>query len=137
MSVQERIAISRPTMAYSFFLANLAATQTGTAVPVPGAAVTNYLLPFGGYIVCVVANLTAAFSAGTAVIDITLDGTSTKTINIGVASTTEYITRLPIPDEPFSAGQELAVTYTTDGSASPTTNDLEVTVYVCFSDFTF
>lgn len=135
--VQEKIAISRPIIAYDFALANLAATQTGTAVPVPGGVLATYLLPNAGYVVGYAANLSAAFSAGSADIDITINGTSIRTIAIDTASTTKYAARFPIPAEPFAASSTLGVTYTTDGSASPTTNDLVVTVFVVLEDFTF
>lgn len=137
MSVQEQIAISRPTVAYQFALANLAATQTGTAIPIPGGVIATYLLPNAGYVVGYAANLSAAFTAGSADIDITINGTSIRTIAIDTASTTKYAARFPIPDEFFAASSTLGVTYTTDGSADPITSDIVVTVFVVFEDYTF
>ena len=134
---QEYISVSQPTVKYDFALANLAATQTATAVPIVGGAIAGYLLPSDGNIVGYAALLSAAFSAGTATISIALNGTAKATVNIGVAATTEYSARFPLPALPFKAGDVLTVTYTTNGDAAPTTNDLVVSVFTMLDGFSF
>ena len=137
MGAMERLPTSSPTMKYTFALANLAAAQTGIAVPIQGGVIDTFVMPKGGYIVGYAVNKSAATSAGATAIDITVAGTSTKTVNIGTASTTKFYAVLPVPDEPFSAGDLLGVTYTTDADHAPTTQDIVVDVFVEFRDFTF
>lgn len=127
--LQTSEATRSPQIAYQFALANLAASQTATDVPVPGGVVNTYLLPVGGYIVGYAINKSAAHGAGSLDFDIELDGTSTLTIEAD--TTSEYAT-INAPDEPFSTGQALGVTYTSDGSLSATTVDIVVTVFVMF-----
>ncbi|MGB1285058.1 MAG: hypothetical protein ACPG7F_00880 [Aggregatilineales bacterium] len=127
--LQSPEATSSPQHTFNFALANLAASQTATDIPIPGGVVNTYLLPKGGYIVGYAINKSAAHGAGSLDFDIELDGTST--ITIAADTTSEYAT-INAPDEPFSAGQTLGVTYTSDGSLSATTVDVAVTVYVMF-----
>jgi hypothetical protein len=135
--VQKRYSTSAITERYDFALANLAATQTGTAVPVLGGVISTYVMPVSGFVVGYAINMSAAFTAGTAVINITKNGTVIHVVNIAVASTTKYYTRFPIPDFPFAAGDTIGVTYTTNGSADPTTNDVVVNVFANFQGFSF
>lgn len=129
-------ATSSPIVAFHFSLANLAVSQTDTAVPIPGAVTERYAMPKGGYIVGYSAHLTAAITAGSLDIDITINTTSTKTIAIDTAATTEFGDTVEVPNEPFSALDTLGVDYTSDASLAPVTSDLVVTVFVMFEDFT-
>jgi len=134
---QKYISISQPTERYDFALANLADTQTATAVPIIFVPIAGYLLPTDGNIVGYAALLSAAFSAGTATISIAINGTAKATVNIGVAATTKYSARFPLPALPFKAGDVLTVTYTTNASAAPTTNDLVASVFVMLDGYSY
>lgn len=125
-------ATSSPQHAYQFALANIAASQTATDVPVVGGVANTYLLPKSGYICGYAINKSAAHTAGSLDFDIELDGTSTLTI---AADTTSVYSTIEAPDEPVAAGETLGVTYTTDASTDPATVDVIVTVYVMFNDW--
>lgn len=132
---QERIAITSPHSHFDFALANLAASQTATDVPVVGGVANTIPAVKSGCIVGYAIQLSAAFSAGTAEVGLEVGGTESVAVSIDTASTTEYVGTYEYGDYPFSAGDTIGVTYTTDGSASPETNDAIVRVYVIFDDF--
>lgn len=132
--LQERIAITHPTIALQFALADLADSQTGTAVPILGAVVATYKMPCAGYIVGYAINKSASHSAGSLDFDLTVNGTSTLTIAADTASTSAL---LNAPDEPFAAGDTIGVTYTSDGDLEANTVDVGVTVYVVLTNFNF
>lgn len=129
---QERMATSKPIVKFSFSLADLAASQTGTAIPVLGGLINGYLMPLAGCIVGYSINKSAAHGAGSLDFDITVAGTSTLTI---AADTTSVYATVEYGDEPFSAGDALGVTYTSDGSLSAITVDVVIDIYVLFVDF--
>lgn len=131
---QERIGITHPTQRYSFALANIADSQTGTAVPILGGVLNAYIMPLNGYIVGYAINYSATLSAGSTDFDLLVAGTSTLTIE---ADTVSVYKILRVPDEPFAAGQTLAVSYTTDGNVEANTVDVVVDVFVVFRDFEF
>lgn len=137
MSAMERTPTSKPTMRYSFALANLAATQTGIAVPILGGVLNTYAMPKGGYVVGYSVCKSAATSAGNTDVDITIAGTSIKTIAVDTASTTVFTGEMPMPAHYFTAGAILGVTYTTDGDHAPTTQDIVVDVFVVLFDYNF
>lgn len=131
---QERMPTTSPQHAFNFTLDDLAVSQTGTDIPTPGGLINTYLMPKDGYIVGYAINKSASHSAGSLDFDIEVGGTSTLTI---AADTTSVYATLEVHDEPFSAGDTLGVTYTSDGSLSATTVDVVVTIYVVFKDFNF
>lgn len=132
--VQEAIAIKHPTIKYSFALANIADSQTGTAVPILGGVLNAHIMPLNGSIVGYAINYSAALSAGSTDFDLLVAGASTLTI---AADTVSVYKTLNEGDEPFAAGQTLSVTYTTDGNVEANTVDVVVDVFVCFRDFEF
>lgn len=132
--LQEQIAITENVVKFSFSEANLAASQTATDIPILGADIVTYQLPYDGWIVGYSINKSAAHSAGSLDFDLELDGTSTLTI---AADTTSVYAALEVPNEPFSAGATLGVTYTSDGSLSATTVDVVIDVYVVFTEQRF
>jgi hypothetical protein len=134
MPAMERMPTRTPEMQYQFAKADLAATQTATVVPILGGVVNTYAMRRAGYIVGYAVNKSAATSAGTTAIDITVNGTSVKTISIDTASTTVFRGSMPRPALRFAAGDTLGVTYTTDGSHAPTTQDIVVEVDVLFEE---
>lgn len=129
---QERMPTSKPTVKYSFALADLADSQTGTAVPALGGVVPTYLMPLAGFVVGYSINKSASHSAGSLDFDITVAGTSTLTI---AADTTDVYSLIEYGAEPFAAGDHLGVTYTSDGDLEANTVDVVVDLFVIFTDF--
>lgn len=124
-----------PQHPFVFALANLAASQDATDVPILGGVNNTYVMPKGGCIVGYGIQLSAAVAAGSLDVDLEIDGASTLTIAADTASTTEFYSTIEFGNEPFSAGAKLGVTYTSDGSLSPTTADMNVVVYVMFREW--
>lgn len=132
--LQEQIAIMNNVVKFSFSEADLAASQTATDIPVLGADHTVYQLPFDGFVIGYSIGKSAAHSAGSLDFDIEINGTSTLTI---AADTASVHASLNTPDEPFSAGDTLGVTYTSDGSLSAITVDVVIDIYVVFTGMNF
>ena len=132
--VQEAIAIKHPTIKYSFALANVADSQTGTAVPILGGVVNAYIMPLNGSIVGYAINYSATLSAGSTDFDLLVAGSSTLTI---AADTVSVYKLIDEGTEPFVAGNTLAVSYTTDGNVEANTVDVVVDVFVVFRNFEF
>lgn len=130
---QESIATRYNVIKFSFSESNLAASETGTAIPAVGADIDTYQLPYSGWIVGYSINKSAAHTAGSLDFDLEIDGTSTLTI---AADTASVYAELTVGDEPFSAGSTLGVTYTSDASLEAVTVDVVIDVYVIF-DMTF
>lgn len=129
----ERIAITHNLVAFPFALANLAATQTDTAVPILGGVIPTYTALFPGYVVAITANLSAAATAGVLTLDFSIAGTA-KAVDktLATASTTSYIYKFRPGDYPFAAGATLGMSYTSNGSLDPTTSDLVAMLYVLY-----
>lgn len=132
--MQQESAPRHPVVVFQFALANLAASQTGTDIPIPGGVVPTYLMPNAGYIVGYSINKSAAHTAGSLDFDLEIGGTSTLTI---AADTSSVYGKLNVPDEPFAAGDALGVTYTSDANLDATTVDVVVSVFVVFENFDF
>ena len=132
--LQEQIAVKHSQHSYQFSIANLAVSQTGTDIPVLGAVMNTYLMPKDGYIVGYSIGKSAAHTAGSLDFDIEVGGSSTLTI---AADTASVYKTLDTPNEPFSAGDTIGVTYTSDGSLLAVTVDVVVTIFVVFKDFEF
>lgn len=129
---QERMPTSKPFIKYSFALADLADSQTGTAIPALGGVVPTYVMPLDGCIVGYSINKSASHSAGSLDFDLTVAGTSTLTI---AADTTDVYALIEYGNEPFVAGQALGVTYTSDADLEANTVDVIIDVFVIFNDF--
>lgn len=134
MALQEQIAITNNVVKFSFSEADLAISQTNTDIPVLGADIVTYLLPYDGWVVGYAFNKSANHTAGSLDFDININGTSTLTIS---ADTTSVYKSLDTPDEPFNAGDTLGIDYTSDGSLDPTTVDVVIDIYVLFTDMNF
>lgn len=134
-AAKENMATKQPQFRFDFALANFAASQTDTDVPILGGIIPEFLLPAGGKIVGYAVNLSAAVTAGSLAFDITIDGTSVKTIDADTATQTEYYAAIEDSNLAFDAGNEIGCTYTSDGSLAPTTIDGVVSVYIVFDEW--
>lgn len=130
-----RIGVSFPMANFKFSVANVLASQDGTAVPADANGDT-VVMPFDGYIVAMTGRLNAALSAGTVTVKSTVGGTEDATNTLGFSSTAQSDT---VDDgqnglASFSAGDALGVVYDSDASVSAETTDLVVEVFVIFDD---
>lgn len=133
--MQTRAATTSPIVPFVFEQANMQASQTDTDTVVAGGVTATYAMPLSGSIVGYSITLSAAVSAGSLEFDIEIGGATTATIETDAATTTEFYGTYNYGDEPFSAGAVLGVTYTSDGSLSPTTADANIVVFVMFDGF--
>jgi hypothetical protein len=133
--LQNRAGTTSPIVAFDFALANLAASQTDTAVPVVGGVANAHAAVKAGSIVGYSITLSAAFSDGVVSVALQSGGSDAVEVSIDTAETTEFVGTFEYGDYPFAAGDTLSVTYTSDGDATPTTSDMIVRVYVMFEDF--
>jgi|SRR5581483_324489 hypothetical protein len=141
--LQEQIAVMSPLVTARFARHTVAASLSASALTVidtnatSGALnVTGEVMPFAGAIVGVGAALSAAASAGTLTLDVTINGTVTGfqlVITTGASGSTikEY------GQVRFNAGDTIGVKITTSGSWNGTTADLLATVYVIFDQAIF
>jgi hypothetical protein len=141
--LQEQIAVMSPLVTARFARHTVAASLNASALTVidtnatSGALnVTGEVMPFAGAIVGVGAALSAAASAGTLTLDVTINGTVTGfqlVITTGASGSTikEY------GQVRFNAGDTIGVKITTSGSWNGTTADLLATVYVIFDQAIF
>lgn len=116
----------------AFSEANLAVSQTATAIPVVGADANSYGTITKGYIVGYSFEKSAAHSAGSLDFDITVNGTSVKTL---AADTVSIEGLIPVPDLPFAAGDAIGVTYTSDENLLATTVDVVVQIVIVYTEF--
>lgn len=133
--LQNRAGTTSPIQPLVFALANLAASQTDTDVPIVGGVNNTYALPLNGSIVGYAIQFSETVTAGSLEFDLEIDGTSTFTIETDTAATTEYYNTIEYGNETFLAGSSLGVTYTSDGSLAPLTIDANIIVYVMFEGF--
>jgi len=135
MVLQEQIGITKPIIAYHFALADLQASQTDTEIPVLGGVDGVYTAWDRGFLVGYSIGLSAAFTAGAVTVELVTAGVDTGIdISIDVAATTAYQGKFNYGDYPIAAGATIGATYTSDGSAAPTTNDLIMTLYVMYEE---
>jgi hypothetical protein len=93
-------------------------------------AVDGISMPWAGSVVALSVDTSAAASAGSLAVGVTLDGTeqssTTQTLTTAVAATAVF----PQTAVPFVAGQKLGVEITTTAAWNATSADLAVVVYV-------
>lgn len=130
----ERIIAQGQLVPYVFGQDALAASQTNVQLPVAvgeaSQAVTGYTMPFGGEIVAIAADLSAAGSAGSLTIGATIAGTEGADPTLSITTETTKKDTAVRGTARFNAGDVLGAEITTDGSWNGTTADLAVTVYV-------
>lgn len=116
----------------SFGQANVAASQTDVQlVAADPSGNDGYALPFDGEIVGIGYNLSAARTAGTCTVGVTIGGTedADTTVSIpGDSATVKGYQRISRGRCPFAAGDVIGVEITTNAGHLPTTTDLTVTV---------
>jgi len=124
-------------LALYFMQSDVAASQTGIAIPVAGAerlssgAVSNteIVMAKPGSITGISIAANAARSGGTLTVDVTINGTVTglQAILDGTNTQYHYATQARRLDT-FSAGDRIGVKITTDGAWAPDTADIMVNV---------
>ena len=132
----EGIAARGQILPFVFVQDNVAASQTDVQLYIQEVAAAAALvvdgisMPWSGSVVGISADLSAAATAGSLTVGVTLDGTedanSTQTITTAAAA---YAV-IPQGKIQFAAGQKLGVEITSSGTWNATTADLAVIVYV-------
>ncbi len=134
----EPIAVGYPLVTLPFVETDFGATQTDTAIPVAGSTVTGYAALLDGWVVGFAAKLSAAAAAGALSLDVAIAGVQQGIdSSIATAETTEYTQRFNVGDYPFSAGDVLGMSYTSDGSLDPETIDAQITLYIMYREANF
>lgn len=113
-----------------WFQDNVAASQSAVALVIANAR-TEIPMPAPGSVVGVVVYSNAARTAGTLIVDVTVDGVvvGTRAALDAVNTQTAAGTQTPGAD-PYAAGQRIGVKVTTDAGWLPTTADIDVAVIV-------
>lgn len=117
----------------TFFQANVAASQSAVALKESTNQNTGITMPFAGQVVAVVANLSAAATAGTLTVSATVGGTADTDTATAITTETAKSTVVPRDKTAFVAGDVLGVKITTSGTWDGTTADLTVTVFVALA----
>lgn len=115
---------------HKFFQANVAASQTDVQIKESANQVDGISLPFGGEILAITADLSAAATAGTLAIGATINGTEDADTTINISTETAKVAKVPRGKAKFVAGDKLGVEITSSGTWDGTTADLTVCVYV-------
>jgi hypothetical protein len=116
-------------VAHKFFLANVPASQTDVQLKESAGQVEGVSMPFDGEILAVVADLSAAATAGSLSFGATIGGTEDADTTGSITTQTARSVKVPRGKAKFVAGDALGVEITTSGTWDGTTSDLVVTVY--------
>lgn len=114
---------------------NVAANQAGVALTygaVSAGTLTSYVAPRAGKIIGLTWQLSAAITAGVATVQATKGGTGLGVSASVVSAATVSAVVDQTTEQAFAEGDLLGVKVTTDGSASPTTSELNVELIVRF-----
>jgi len=137
MTVQEKIAIAHNVMAFGPFSAsNLAATQSDQAAALP-ATNTSVAMPIGGSVVGITGKLSAAATAGTLLVGVTVDGVEDADSVQTITTLAEFYASFQEGQIPFSAGANIGIEWNTDGDWNGTGSDIDVYVLVLLKDMEF
>jgi len=118
---------------FTFFQANVAASQSAVALKEGTNQVTGHTMPFAGEVLAVTANLSAAGTAGTLSVSATVGGTADADTTVAITTQTAKTTIVPRSKCALNAGDLLGVKVTTNGTWDGTTADLVVTVFVALA----
>lgn len=120
-------------MTLPFSYVNLTDSLSDVDAAVPGAGLcVKYVMPFAGSVVAFSANISQTLAAGTVDLEVAINGTE-----VGAAldlqltnAVSEDFATVSAGTETFSAGDEITVRVTSDGSISPSGRDLAMFVVV-------
>lgn len=138
--LQERIAITNSlAMLPGFYQVNVAAEQTDVQLLVAGgAANAGIVMPQSGWIVGLTGSLSAAATAGSLTVGVTVDGTekatTTQTVTTGQEINAQFDTATT---RRFARGEQIGVEITTGATWDGTTADLDVQVWVVFDNWEY
>lgn len=134
---QEQIAIKHNVVALGGFgAANLAADQADQAAALPNG---NTSLPAlkDGFVVGIMGKLSAAATAGSLTVGVTVDGVEDADSVQTLTTDTDFYASFREGQVPFNAGELLGVEWNTDASWDGTTADLDVTLLVVLKGMEF
>jgi hypothetical protein len=117
----------------TFSLANVPASQTDLQLKDASGQVEGITMPFAGEVVALVADLSAAATAGELAIGVTKGGTEVAATTQTITTATAARKAFPRGTATFAAGDKLGVEITTSGTWDGTTADLAVQVLVALA----
>lgn len=138
--LQENIAVRNPVVCLTGFgQVDVAASQTDAQLTLWDASVDGIVMPKAGYVIGLGGTLSAAASAGSMTVGVTIDGTEDTDTTQTITTAAEFYDTFKTGDEAvrFAAGEQIGVEITTDGSWNATTSELAAQVYVVFEDWDF
>jgi len=138
--LQERIAVTHNQVGLGpFGDAGVAASQSDVQLALLPLGNTGIVMPKAGYVVGTGWTLSAAATAGSLTIGVSVDGTeeaaTTQVVSTASAGYDSWKSNGAAPR--FAAGQQVGVQITTDGDWDATAADLAVFVYVVFERWEF
>lgn len=122
----------RDMQAYTFVQDNVAANQTGVALTIGASTVTRVMFPYDFSVVGITIRGSAGRSGGTLTVTPTIDGVE-QSLSARMDADVVNLDAQMAPIESITAGglfRGVGVNITTDGSWSPTTADIAVTVFI-------
>ncbi|GEM_PF-725664 len=141
--LQELVAITFPLVHYPFARAQVAASLTASPLNVIESRaasgtlnVQGVVMPFAGSLVSATANLSAAASAGSLTLDVTINGVLSGFQVVLTVSASGYTIR-DYGTVRFNAGDQLGVKITTSAAWNGTTSDLLAMVLIIWDDARF
>lgn len=132
----EQIAARGQIVPIVFVQDAVAASQTDAQLNIQevsggmALAVQGLSLPWAGSVVGISVDTSAAATAGSLAVGVTLDGTEQSATTQTITTATAASAVFPQTAVPFAAGQKLGVEITTSGTWDAVTADLAVVVYV-------
>ena len=137
---QEHIAVrSNQVILGPFGDDGVAASQSNAQLTLLPLTNDGVVMPKAGYVVGIAWTLTAAATAGSLTIGVSIDGTentdTTQTVSTAQEGYASWRSGDVAPR--FAAGEQIGVEITTDASWDATTADLAVWVFVVFEDWDF
>ena len=133
MPVLEEIAVMNVVEALPpFFDTDVAASQTDAQLVMVGAGNEAALAPRAGWLINITIKLSAAGSAGSLTVGLSINGTEVAATTQTITTATEVSVDFNLSGDAirFVAGDDLGVEITTDGSWNGTTADLDVILRV-------